>query len=208
MNKLKHEIQRIKRHNLEYYHSHLDLIEDYIEEKPDISIETCKAMLEGIAKLSLHILKQEPLSSHNNEKLSALSRRALDALQEGKGFSDTRLCSKLTSVIEYVGLIRNDHCDIGHGRASLKEQVNDADFAELIVGIAENLGTYMLRRLDYLADPVLEYDDNPDFNNSLDEAYSLPSNLSYSRALFDQERGTYEVELDDYNNDMQQEAEE
>jgi len=207
MDKLKHEIQRIKRHNLEYYHSHLDLIENYIEEKPDISIETCKAVLEGIAKLSLHILKQEPLSSHNNEKLSALSRRALDALQEGKGFSDTRLCSKLTSVIEYIGLIRNEHCDIGHGRASLKDQVNDADFAELINGITENLGTYMLRRLDYLADPILEYDDNPDFNTYLDELNPMPDNVLYSKALFEQWLETYEIQLGDYKLEFETEEE-
>ncbi len=207
MDKLKHEIQRIKRHNLEYYHSHFDLIENYIEEKPDISIETCKAVIEGISKLSLHILKQESLSAHNNEKLSALSRRALDALQEGKGFSDTRLCSKLTSVVEYIGLIRNEHCDIGHGRASLKEQVNDADFAELIIGITENLGTYMLRRLDYLAEPVIEYDENTDFNDYLDDLNPLPNNVLFSKALFEQEPETYEVELGDYKIQLETEEE-
>ena len=62
MEKLKAEIRRIKRYNLEYYHSHLVLVEDYIEEKPDISIETCKALIEGISKLTLHLLIQEPLS--------------------------------------------------------------------------------------------------------------------------------------------------
>lgn len=207
MEKLKHEIHRIKRHNLEYYHSHLDVIENYIEEKPDISIETCKAVLEGIAKLSLHILNQEPLADHNNEKLSALSRRALDALQEGKGFSDAKLCSRLTSVIEQIGLIRNDHCDIGHGRASLKEQVNDADFAELITGITENLGTYMLRRLDYLAEPVTEYDDNSDFNNYLDELNPMPDNVLYSKALFEQWPITYEEQLGDYKLELETEEE-
>jgi len=208
MNKLKHEIQRIKRHNLEYYHSHLDLIENYIEEKPDISIETCKAVIEGISKLALHILLQEPLENHNKEDLSPMCRRALIELQKQRGFSDVGLCQRLSGVIHYIGEVRNAHCDIGHGRASLKEQINDADFAELIIGITENLGTYMLRRLDYLAEPALEYDDNPNFNNYLDDAYSLPSNLSYSKALFDQERETYEVELDDYNDKIQQEAEE
>lgn len=207
MDKLKHEIQRIKRHNLEYYHSHLDLIENYIEEKPDISIESCKAVIEGISKLSLHILKQESLSAHKNENLSPLSRRALDALQEGKGFSDTRLCSKLTSVVEYIGIIRNDHCDIGHGRASLKEQVNDADFAELIIGITESLGTYMLRRLDYLADPVLEYDDNSNFNDYLDELNPMPDNVLYSKALFEQWPETYEIQLGDYKLEFDQDEE-
>lgn len=198
MDKLKHEIQRIKRHNLEYYHSHLDLIENYIEEKPDISIESCKAVIEGVSKLTLHVLLQEPLETHKDEKLQPLFKRALQELQKGRGFSDTDLCNRLGNVVQYIGQLRNDHGDISHGRASLKEQVNDADFAELITGITENLGTYMLRRLDYLADSVTEYDDNPDFNDYLDALNPLPNNVLFSKALFEQEPETYEVELGDY----------
>ncbi len=206
MEKLKHEIHQIKRHNLDYYHSHLDVIEKYIEEKPDISIEACKATIEGICKLTLHILKQEPLEAHKNESLSPLCRRALDSLQEGKGFSDADLCKRLTGVVNYIGDIRNDHCDIGHGRASLKKQVNDADFAELIIGVTENLCTYMLRRLDYLAEPVIEYDENPEFNTYLDELNSMPNTVLYSKALFEQELETYKIELGDYK--LRLEAEE
>jgi hypothetical protein len=88
MEKLKQEIQRIKRHRLEYYQSHFDLVEDYIDEKPDITIETCKALIEGISKLSLHLLNQEPLDSHNDEKFQVLVKRALTELQKGRGFSD------------------------------------------------------------------------------------------------------------------------
>lgn len=198
MEKLKREIQRIKRHRLEYYQSHLDLVEGYIDEKPDISIETCKALIEGISKLALHRLNQEPLDRHKNEKFHVVVKRALSELQTGRGFSDSDLCRRLTGVVHYVGEIRNDHCDIGHGRASLKEQVNDADFAELIVGITDSVCTYMLRRLDYLADKVTEYEDNPEFNDFLDEQYPLSGKVRYSRALFEQELSTYEIELGDF----------
>lgn len=198
MEKLKHEIQRIKRHRLEYYQSHLDLVESYIDEKPDISIETCKALIEGISKLSLHLLNQEPLDSHNDEKFQALVKRALTELQKGRGFSDADLCKRLSGVVHYIGEVRNEHCDIGHGRASLKEQVNDADFADLIVGITDSICTYMLRRLDNLADKVTEYDDNPVFNDFLDAQNPLPGKTRYSRALFDQEFETYEIELGDF----------
>lgn len=198
MEKLKHEIQHIKRHRLEYYQSHLDLVENYIDEKPDISIETCKALIEGISKLSLHLLNQEPLDSHNDEKFQALVKRALTELQKGRGFSDADLCKRLSGVVHYIGEVRNEHCDIGHGRASLKEQVNDADFADLIVGITDSVCTYMLRRLDHLADKVTEYDDNPVFNDFLDEQNPLPGKTRYSRALFDQEFETYEIELGDF----------
>ena len=198
MEKLKHEIGRIKRHRLDYYQSHLDLVENYVDEKPDISIETCKALIEGISKLTLHLLNQEPLDSHKYEKFQPLVKRALSELQKGRGFSDTDLCRRLSGVVDYIGTVRNAHCDIGHGRASLKEQVNDADFADLIVGITDSVCTYMLRRLDNLAEQVTEYEDNPAFNEYLDEQNPLPGKLRYSRALFDQEFETYEIELNDF----------
>ncbi len=198
MEKLKHEIQRIKRHRLEYYQSHFDLVENYIDEKPDITIETCKALIEGISKLSLHLLNQEPLDSHNDEKFQVLVKRALTELQKGRGFSDADLCKRLSGVVHYIGEVRNEHCDIGHGRASLKDQVNDADFADLVVGITDSVCTYMLRRLDMLAEKVIEYDDHPEFNAFLDEQYQLPGKILYSKALFNQERETYEIELADF----------
>lgn len=206
MEKLKHEIHRVKRHRLEYYHSHLNLIESYIDEKPDISIETCKALIEGISRLALHLLKQEPLDA-KIEDLSPLTKRALNELQKGRGYSDVEACRRLTGLVHYIGEIRNAHCDIGHGRASLKEQVNDADFAELVIGITDNICTYMLRRLDQLVERPLEYEDNPAFNDFIDEQNSLPGKVLYSRALFEQERETYEIELGDFNIEMTSEEE-
>tara|TARA_R100000935_G_scaffold58705_1_gene97159 strand:- start:2672 stop:3289 length:618 start_codon:yes stop_codon:yes gene_type:complete len=197
MEKLKQEIQRIKRHRLEYYQSHFDLIEDYIDEKPDISIETCKALIEGISKLSLHLLKQEPLIT-KPEDLSPLVKRALSALQEGRGFSDIETCRRFAGIVHYIGEVRNANCDIGHGRPSLKEQVNDPDFAELIIGVTDNICTYMLRRLDTLAEKVIDYEENPAFNELLDEQYPLPGKMLYSKALFHQEPETYEIQLADF----------
>lgn len=199
MEKLKQEIHRIKRHRLEYYHSHLDLVESYIDEKPDISIETCKALIEGISKLSLHLLTQEPLENLNNEKFQTLVKQALLELQKGRGFSDAEACRRMSGMVHYIGEVRNEHCDLGHGRASLKEQVNDADFADLIIGITDSICTYMLRRLDQLADKVTEYEDNPEFNEFLDDKNPLPGKVRYSYALFNQEFETYEISLSDYN---------
>ena len=206
MEKLKHEIQRVKRHNLEYYQSHLTLVESYIEEKPDISIETCKALIEGISILALYLLKQEPLNSHNNDNLFDVFTRALLELQKGRGFSDVDMVKRVGSVVHYLGEIRNSHCDIGHGRASLKDQVNDADFAEFIIGITDNLCTYMLRRLDQLSEKELKYEENPAFNEYLDEETPMPGKILYSKALFDQEFETYEIQLGDYmlENDMEE----
>lgn len=199
MDNFKREIARSARHNLSYYQSHLEIIEKHIEEKPDISIETCKAVIEGVSKLSLYVLNDEPLGALDKEEnLSKLCKRALLELQQGRGFSDATMCQRLSSIVHYLGEVRNAHGDIGHGRASLKEQVNDADFAELIIGITDLMGTYMLRRLELLAEKPLEYEDNPQFNDYLDELHDLPGSVRYSQALFEQEPQSYEVELGDW----------
>lgn len=198
MEKFRGEIARIKRHRLDYYNSLLDVIEGYIEEKPDITIETCKAVIEGLSKLILHVLKQEPLSSLNDMKFQDLFRGALSELWESSDYFDSDLARRFGSLIHYVGEVRNGHCDIGHGRASLKEQINDANFSEMIVGMTDSIGVYMLRKLDQLADKELQYEDNPEFNAYLDELYPLGGSVLYSRALFDQEPETYEIELGDY----------
>ncbi|NQY33300.1 MAG: abortive infection family protein [Coraliomargarita sp.] len=199
MDNFRREITRSKRHNLGYYDSHLELIELYIEEKPDISIETCKAIIEGVSKLSLHVLTGESLKTLDKEEnLSKLCKRALLELQKGRGFSDAAMCQRLSSIVHYLGEVRNAHGDIGHGRASLKDQVNDADFAELIIGITDLMGTYMLRRLEQLAEKPVEYEDNHEFNEYLDELHDLPGKVLYSRALFEQEPENYEVELGDW----------
>ena len=122
----------------------------------------------------------------------------MSELQKGRGFSDIDMMKRLGAVVKYLGEIRNNHCDIGHGRASLKDQVNDADFAEFIIGITDNLCTYMLRRLDQLSEKEVQYEDNPAFNQYLDEESPMPGKIFYSKALFEQEFETYEIQLGDY----------
>jgi hypothetical protein len=156
-------------------------------------------LIEGISKLTLHILKQEPLSKLDESKnLQELFKNSLKELQKGRGFSDIDLCNRLGAVVQYIGELRNIHGDISHGRASLKEQLHDTDFAELISRITESICIYMLKRLEYQSGDVLEYEDNPDFNVFLDENNPLDGKVLYSKALFDQERETYEVELENF----------
>lgn len=206
MERLKTEIRRVRSRNLQYYNSHLDIVESYIEEKPDISIETCKALIEGISKLALHVVNDEDITSHKNDDLQSLFKRALTELQKGRGFSDRDLCNRLGAVIHHIGEIRNAHGDISHGRSSLQEQVNDADFADLVTGVTDSLCTYMLRRIDIGAVPVIEYGDNEEFNAYLDEQNPLPGKVKYSRALYEQEVETYEMMLEDFNLEREEEV--
>ena len=103
MDKLRREIKRINKYNLEYYNSLLDIVDRYIEEKPDIPIETCKAVIEGISKLILHVLKQEPIGTLNKKNLQDLFKEALWALQH-KGIAlDLEFVLHIGTVIRCLG---------------------------------------------------------------------------------------------------------
>ena len=197
MENLRREIRKIKKYRLEYYDSLLDIVENYVDEKPDITIETCKSVIEGISKLVIHLLKQEPLSTLNSSDVHNLFKEALSVLEENNEFLDSDLAKRLGSVVHYIGELRNDHGDISHGKASYKAQINDADLSEMVIGITDSLCTYMLKKLDKLTDEI-QYEGNEEFNNYLDELYPLDGKVMYSKALFEQGPETYEMQLGDY----------
>ena len=105
MEKFRKEVKRIKGYRLEYYESLFDVVDTYIEEKPDITIETCKSIIEGISKLTLHVLKQEPL--HKLEKstdFQHLFKIAPKELQiNGYNSLERDLTNRLGSVVHRIG---------------------------------------------------------------------------------------------------------
>ena len=226
MEKFRGALTEARQFNAHYYKELLETIDSYVVEKPDITIETCKAVIEGLSKLVLMELEQTPASYLNNPelKLSRLFKEARNALKKHIDLSRNQIIYEDGIVDEYgsipnvleqllnpevvakIGILRNEHGDISHGRTPLKLQVNDEDLAELIVGLTDNICSYMLRKFCQVKGDVLFYDDHPEFNTYLDELNPMPGNVLFSKALFEQELETYEAELGDYK--IQIEAEE
>ena len=95
--------------------------------------------------------------------------------------------------------MRNNHGDISHGKASLKEQVNDCDLSGMVIGITDSISTYMLRKLNQIVvDDEVGYEVNQTFNEALDEQHLLDGNVKYSKALFEQDPISYKEPLDDF----------
>lgn len=225
MERFRRELKAVKYFDAHYYNELLDTIDNYITEKPDISIETCKAIIEGLSKLILMELEQTPETYFKNPELNLArlfkeARNALkkhidenvgDIVYEGSLISDygsiPNIFEQLLNpeIVAKIGTLRNDHGDISHGRTPLKTQVNDEDLAELIVGLTDCICSYMLRKFQQLKEHVLLYDDNPKFNFYLDELNPVPNNVLFSKALFEQEFETYGIELEDYNSQFAEE---
>lgn len=218
MDRFRAELKQARHFEAKYYKELLDTIDTYVSEKPDITIETCKSIIEGLSKLILMELEQTPEGDFrkpdlNLAKLFKDARSALkkhidkprfeivyeDTIVEPYGNIPNILEQLLNpEVVARIGILRTDHGDISHGRTPLKEQVNDEALAELIIGLTDSICSYMLRKFHEVKEDVLLYEDNPDFNEYLDELYPLSGKVLYSKALFDQEFETYGEELEDY----------
>ncbi len=206
MDNLRKELRRIENYNLEYYNDLIDIIEKYQNDKPDITIETCKAIVEGLSKLVLHLIKQTPIHQlDKSNDVQTLFKDAVGALQDQESFDET-IVRRLGTIVHYIGEKRNEHSDISHGRASVKEQISCPDLAYAVAGFTESLCVYMLKKLAcFLDDSPIKYEDNEEFNDYLDSETSIGGKLLYSKALFEQDFENYELQLAQFLTDEEQE---
>jgi len=185
--------------NIDYYQSIIQKIEENVESHPDISIESCKALLEGLSKF---IWKQIDLSYDalvaDKMDFHPVVRQAMSKLADFNEDIELDFVNKVNKLIVSIGEVRNKRGDISHGKLSPKEYFSDTQFAHLIMNITDNMLYYILHSFSKVKlVKVLEYEDFPEFNDKLDNE-NLIGNLSYSKALFDQDNVAYEEELQNY----------
>lgn len=185
--------------SIDYYNILIDEIETNVTTNPDIAIESCKAILEGMAK---YIWKQiDPLYNAdiaNSMDFHPLFKKSAQKLAEFNEDVETDFINKANKLIVSIGEVRNKRGDISHGKLSPKEYFSDAHFSNLVVNMTDNLLYYILGCFAKVS-PVkeLSYEDNQDFNIFLDAENEF-GDLSYSLALFQQDIERYKQELLNY----------
>lgn len=185
--------------NIDYYQTIIEKIEENVESNPDISIESCKALLEGLSKF---IWKQIDLSYDalvaDKMDFHPVVRQAMTKLADYNEDIELDFVNKVNKLIVSIGEVRNKRGDISHGKLSPKEYFSDSQFSNLVMNITDNMLYYVLHSFSKVSlIKELEYEDNTEFNEWLDNENPLGF-LSYSRALFDQEPVTYQEELQNY----------
>lgn len=185
--------------NIDYYQSIIQKIEENVESHPDISIESCKALLEGLSKF---IWKQIDISYDalvaDKMDFHPVVRQAMTKLADLNEDIELDFVNKVNKLIVSIGEVRNKRGDISHGKLSPKEYFSDSQFAQLVMNITDNMLYYILHSFSKVSViKELEYEDNLDFNEWLDNENPFGS-LSYSKALFDQDTVAYEEELQNY----------
>ena len=189
--------------SFQYYHTILDLIENNIIANPDISIESCKSLFEGISKSILSKLDIDYSPSEvEDKKVQQLVKRMFRKLKE---FIDLEELNYISVFVAEIGTIRNKRGDISHGRPAPKEISSDVDFAKMIINITDNYVYYILKLFFSIKiedEKQYKYDDYDEFNEWLDEQDSAGYLSSYSFALYERDYIRYEQELQNFYPDL------
>ncbi|WP_298506921.1 abortive infection family protein [uncultured Maribacter sp.] len=185
--------------NIDYYNIIIDKIENNVNDNPDIAIESCKALLEGISKFIWNQV-DSAYDSAVADKMDfhPLVRKSMNKLAEFNEDIEIDFVNKINKLIVSIGELRNRRGDISHGKLSPKDYFSDSQFSNLVMNITDNMLHYVLHCFSKVkAVKELAYEDNPEFNEKLDTENDFGF-LSYSKALFEQDIVAYEQELQDY----------
>lgn len=183
-------------------------IEANVESEPDIAIESCKSLLESIAKTILNKLD----ATYNDKKANdtavhTLLGNAKQLLLENVSENQEAIITRFTSSVQAINDVRNASGDISHGKKLPKEKRSSVQFAKTIKSFTDSFASYLLYlflSIDFSYQEPPKYEDNQEFNEKLDEANPIGERLLYSKALFDQDFLVYEDLLDSYNQNKEQ----
>ncbi len=173
-----------KHEHFAYYETVIEVIEQNVDTQPDICIESCKSLIEGISKSVLKGLDGS-FDQREIDKLEfhPLFKRALNKLAEYKTEIEIDFINKSASLIHTLGEIRNKRGDISHGKLAPKELFSYAQFSKLVVQMTEGIVFYVLEQyfsIDLSFRKEIAYEENLSFNEYLDLLNPLDG-LSYSR---------------------------
>lgn len=197
----------IERHSPEesdfrYYVPIIEKAERNEIDHPDICIECCSSLFQGISKSIVYRL--DPACEREDfEKLNLQRqvKKAFSCLKDHDDMLEEAFAVAAENMSRIAGEVRNARGDISHGRATPKELQSDRSLSRLVLNVSEGVLRYMLA--SYFAikpevEPVIEYDANPDFNDSLDLNFPLEGKPLYSLALYQQFYEDYQIQLADF----------
>ncbi len=200
-------VELIERHadsdsEFRYYVPIIEKAEKNELQHPDITIECCVSLLQGISKTIVYRLDHShDRIEYEKGKLKNQIRDALRCLAASDDLLEIGFPTAALNLAQVAGELRNERGDISHGRATPKVLESDRSLARLVLSVTEALLRYMLASyFSNRAEPNVQisYDEYPDFNDELDETFPLAGKPLYSRALYEQYYEDYFVQLSDF----------
>ena len=194
-----------------YYQVLVEKITENQTSNPDIAIESCKSLIEGIAK---SILKHTDQTYRDNqrptEELCPLFKKAVNSMANRGANTEEQFTKSVGNLINQLGSLRNERGDISHGKSAPKLVSSSPHLSNLVIQATDGLASFLLHELfalDLSDLDTLEFDDSPDFNEFLDQLFPMTGKLRFSRSLFDQDPVGYEDQLKDFKIDQEEDPE-
>lgn len=183
-----------------YYLGILDKIEENVDVMPDVAIESCKSLFEGISKTILDTLKEPYVDKGRSaDSPDNLVRKAIDKLSTYSAI-DLVFAHSVCGFVKRMSDVRNERGDISHGKAVPKKTSSDAHLSNMVSHTTDGMAHYILSVFFNAELPdfsEINYDSNSEFNEFLDSENEL-SGVKYSRALFDQDPISYKEQYNNY----------
>lgn len=208
--------------DFEYYIPIIEKAERNQESHPDIAIECCLSLIQGISKTIILKLDTtaDPNKLENDNTESRVHhqfKRAAELLKVNDDIYETAFTGSCSGLTSALAKLRNARGDISHGRAVPKILQSDIELARLIMEITDSLLRYTLgsffaidldkkaKELERIAqeeEDLIKYEDNQEFNDLLDEQYPYEGKLLYSEALYKLYDKDYTIQLQAFLDDQ------
>lgn len=190
-----------KQSHFEEYFKIIDLIQTNEITNPDICIESCKALIEGVSKTIIINLDNTKTSSNiDDDNLPKLFKESMNLLIANCEDIEGDFVVRFSAIIQVLGEIRNKRGDISHGRMAPKAIFSSHKLATTIKNMTENILEYVLEHyfmIDF-ANGKLGYEELEDYNTWLDDNTDFPiKKAKYSQLLFENDYDEYESRYSD-----------
>lgn len=190
----------------EYKDIVIHFTEDHRIKRPDMCIEGCKSLIEGLSKFIYFQLKSEDINEKRwkDNSFSQKYNLAVDVLNLNS--YEDEFIKKNSQLVHKLGEIRNERGDISHGQSYPKNSYSSHDFVRFVILWTEGLCYFLLSNYITIKQEQIEKRDAgiysneqfEEFNNYLDDLYPEVPLISYSKALKEQDPFQYELQMDDY----------
>ncbi|MDD3607482.1 MAG: hypothetical protein PHQ20_01650, partial [Candidatus Moranbacteria bacterium] len=128
----------------EYNDVILDFISSHKQKRPDMCVEGCKSLIEGISKFVYFNSGDDSKNLNNWKHLQLVdkNKKCLEVLKLD-GYEGEFLRENLDLILK-LGQVRNERGDVSHGQAYPKDSYSGEDFAKFIASWTEGLCYFLL----------------------------------------------------------------
>ena len=202
-------IQKIIRENSQRHRefisaqSIINRIKKESTESPAVALESCKSLIESIAKTILDLMPDASTGYTNRTDFHQLCKIVIEEVADKSQADGHYLGVLLTfpNMMRVIGQVRSSAGEISHGQSYVDKEEITEELSLLVIGITDVFCAHLLEMFFRQVPVIIIYEEEVEFNAWLDEENPMYLGISYSRALYDQDSVAYEESLHDYFNE-------